>query len=171
MRLIFIILALITSIFAQNVEFKTFKSDFVQTITSPESAKIVYHGKFFIKQPDLILWHYTKPVDKSIYFTHKKIFILEPLLEQVIVSSGADIPNFSALLKSAKKISKNRYKASFDGTLYTITTKNEAPLLVEYKDKLDDRVSISFIDAKKDIPLKDSLFKVKIPNHYDILHQ
>lgn len=169
MRLIFYIFALFTYSFAQEFNFNSIKSDFVQTITSPENSSIIYEGQFFAKKPDFALWQYYKPTIKSIYIKDKEILIAEPELEQVIISKLEKSPNISAILNSATKVSNNLYKATYEETIYHIEMQNNLPKKITYQDKLDNNVTLLFKNPKINITLDKNLFKFQIPTHYDII--
>ncbi len=171
MRLIFSIFFSFLYLFGQNLDFSSIETDFSQSITSPEGSVIKYKGKFFAKKPNYVLWRYTYPMDKSIYFKEDKVMIVESELEQVIISKLPNTPNIQNLLAKAKKVSKNTYIASYQDTKYTIGIKNNKPSFISYKDKIDNKVKIIFSNTKTNLELKKSLFTFKIPKDYDIITQ
>ncbi|PID47369.1 MAG: outer membrane lipoprotein chaperone LolA [Proteobacteria bacterium] len=171
MRLILLVFILFLHVNAKNLDFDSISSDFTQTITSPEGSKIKYEGTFYAKKPYLALWHYTKPIEKSIYISNKDVLVVEPELDQVIVSKMENMPNISSILKNAKKISKNLYQTSFEDVVYNILVKNDKPESISYMDKLENKVSIDFSKTKINIKLKDNLFLYQIPKGYDIIRQ
>ncbi len=165
-----LLLFLITG-FAFGFDYFSIKSDFTQTITSPEGQVLHYSGKFYAKKPYSALWEYEKPVKKFVYFENKTIKIVEPELEQVIISNLSKSPNISELLKKAKKIKNDLYEAKYEDTIYHIFTKNDIPKKINYKDKLDNQTNIIFSNTKIDINLDNKIFNFKIPADYDILRQ
>lgn len=154
-------------IFAFNAEYKSFSSDFTQNIRSINS-NIIYKGKFVLTQNEAF-WSYEKPNNKQIFINAKEVVILEPDLEQVTYSSLKDIPNLSQIFKKAKQISSTQYQAKYQQTTYDIRLENDEIKSIAYKDDLDNEVLIILHNQKRDIPIDKSLFKPKIPAHYDIL--
>lgn len=169
MRLIFINFLLFFSAFGQNLDFNTIKSNFIQTIISPEGSKLKYEGNFYAKKPNLALWNYTKPMEKSIYYLKENVIIVEPELEQAIMSKIKNIPDIPSLLKKAKKDKDGNFYTMFDDTKFTIKLKNKTLDQIEYKDKLDNSVNITFINPHVDVNIDNNIFKYTIPNGYDII--
>ncbi len=152
-------------------EYNSIKSNFTQTITSPEGQKLTYTGNFYAKKPHYALWNYKQPVEKRVYFKNKSIMIVEPELEQVIISSLPQAPNISKLLKSAKKVKDNLYKAKYQDTAYNVWIVKNTPTKLSYKDKLDNHIIINFSNTVLNKELKNSIFEFNIPKDYDILKQ
>ncbi len=157
--------------FSYGFDYLSIKSDFTQTITSPEGQVLNYSGRFYAKKPYFALWEYDKPIKKMVYFVGKTIKIVEPELEQVIISSLPQAPNISKLLKGAKKIKENLYNASYEDITYEIVMDEDMPRKVSYKDKLDNKVEIFFENTKLNTRLKNNIFDYKIPLDYDVLRQ
>ena len=171
MRLFLFLIVSANLLFSNPLEFKTFKSDFIQKITNEENSTITYKGSFYATSDAKALWIYNTPVKKSIYFKKDRVLIIEPELEQVIVTTLKKSPNLAQIIKSAKKIDKNRYEASFDDTIYHLTIKNNLLQSISYTDKLGNKTKITLLNQEKDIPLDETLFKPKIPKDYDIISE
>lgn len=168
MKKISILFAFCVLAFSNELDYTSLKSDFTQTVTSGD-AKIIYKGSFSATDDNKAVWIYTEPTNKTIYFGQDKVMIVEPDLEQVIVSNLKDSPNLTKILKSAKKVSNDRYEATFDGITYKVLLQNSLPSIITYKDKLDNAVEIKLKNTQKDISIDRDDFVPKIPNNYDIV--
>ncbi len=171
MRYLLFLTVIINSLFANPLEFKTFSSDFTQKITNENNSTIDYKGTFYATSDSKALWIYKFPVKKSIYFKKERVLIIEPELEQVIITTLKKSPNLAEIIKEAKKIKENEFEATFNDTIYHITVKNDQIVNIKYTDKLGNRVKISLSNQKKDAPLRETLFKPVIPKDYDIISE
>ncbi|MDX1808325.1 MAG: LolA-like outer membrane lipoprotein chaperone [Sulfurospirillaceae bacterium] len=153
------------------LDFKSIQSDFIQTITNDQNSSINYSGRFYATDSNKALWIYDKPIKKKVYFNDKKVAIVEPELEQVIVTTLQNSPNLTQIIKDAKKIKDNTYKATYQDTDYFVEIKDGEIADIMYKDKLDNRVIIKLNNLQKNIIFDDSLFRVKVPSNYDIVDQ
>jgi outer-membrane lipoprotein carrier protein len=153
--------------FANPLEFKTLQSDFVQTIQNNEN-KIEYKGNF-ISTTNNALWSYKTPTSKDIYFNYEKVVIIEPDLEQAIVTNLKDVPNLINIIKDANKINSNVYEAKFDGVKYKLNFKNDLLDEISYTDKLDNDVKIKFKNLKKDEFVDENLITPIIPVNFDLI--
>jgi outer membrane lipoprotein carrier protein len=169
---IFITFLLINiSLIAGIFDFNTISSDFNQTITNDENSKITYEGSFYATTESKALWIYKSPIEKKIYFNKNQVVIVEPDLEQVIVTNLQNIPNLTELLKSSKKIKKDLYEAIYEDMKYEIVTSNEQITKITYKDRLDNRISIDLFNQSINTFLDENLFKIQIPKGYDVVTQ
>jgi outer membrane lipoprotein carrier protein len=171
MRIILLLSIFFLNIYANILDFKTLSSDFVQTITNEQNSTITYTGSFYATNRQTALWVYKTPISKRVYFVKNRVVIIEPELEQAIITTLQKSPNFAEIIKSAKEISKDKYMAVFDDTNYYITLKNGEISNIDYKDKLENRVDIKLNNLEKNIILDDAMFKLNIPKDYDILTQ
>ncbi|NLK66847.1 MAG: outer membrane lipoprotein chaperone LolA [Campylobacteraceae bacterium] len=156
-------------VFANELEFKTLKSNFVQTVTS-DGSKIEYSGNFMTTHNNAF-WHYKSPTVKNIYFNYERVAIIEPDLEQVIYTSLTNVPNLIDVIKSATKVSKDTYQAELDTITYTLTLKDGLMSEISYKDRLDNDVVIKFSDVRKNEYIDDSLLLPVYPKEYDVVVQ
>jgi len=157
---------------AELANLKTISSSFTQLITNSSHNTIKYYGKMFAKkQNNLALWVYKSPVEKKIYYRDGNIVILEPDLEQVTFAKLNKVPNIITILKTAKKISKNKLVAKFNKTTYTITVSGDKVQRISYRDEMQNNVSIRFTNVKTNRFLSDDLFMYEIPAGYDVLKQ
>lgn len=171
MRLIFIIFCTFCTMFAQNLDFKSIQTNFTQTIKAQEGGILKYSGKLYAKKPNLALWIYEKPMNKSVYFNNSSVLINEPELMQVIISTQNQIPNISTIIKNSKQLSPNKFVGKFDDIDYEIIFQNNIPHVINYKDKLDNDVSIMLTQTVLDQNIDDDIFNFKIPSDYDIIRQ
>ncbi len=156
------------AVYGGDIDFDTLSSDFKQSVESDGKA-IMYSGNF-IAEAKNAFWHYAKPSVKNIYFYGDEVVVVEPDLEQAIYTKLKDTPDLGAILRSAKKVSENRYEAVFDGIKYKVSLKNELPYEVKYRDKLENEVTITLSNVKKNVAIKDKgIFKPVIPQGYDIV--
>ena len=156
---------------AKIENFRTIQSDFTQKVTNEQNKTITYEGQFYATQDKKALWIYEKPVAKKIYFNGNKVVILEPELEQAIITTLENTPNIALLLQEAKEISPNRYSTKYMETTYTIYASNQTIERISYHDKLDNSVEISFTNQSTNLFLDDALFQVDIPKGYDIVRE
>lgn len=154
---------------ANPLEFKTLSSDFTQTIKNSES-KIEYSGNFLATNTHA-LWKYKSPNQKDIYFSFERVVIIEPDLEQAILTTLKDVPNLTKVMQSAIKIDENLYDAKFDDTLYHLKFRDDLIDKITYSDKLGNEVVINFSNVKKNISINDTVFMPQIPANFDIITQ
>ncbi|ACZ12409.1 LolA-like outer membrane lipoprotein chaperone [Sulfurospirillum deleyianum] len=171
MRFALLLFTLASLLFAKIDSFKTIQSDFVQKVTNDQNKTIVYQGVFYATHDKKALWIYDKPVEKKIYFNETRVLIIEPELEQVIITTLENTPNIAQLLQEAKEISTNTYVTKFMETTYTILANTHGIEKVLYKDKLDNSVEILFSNQSTNLFLDDTLFKADIPKGYDIIRE
>lgn len=171
MRYIFGFLILSVFVVANELDFSTIRSSFTQTITNEENKKIIYTGEFYASSNAKALWIYKSPIKKEIYFSRNSVVIIEPELEQAIVTDIDNTPNITKILRSAKKLDESRYEAIFEDTSYIITMENSLIHSISYKDKLENSIVITLEKASLNEVFEDSLFIPKIPQEYDIIKQ
>ena len=172
MKLFLLAIICFSSVWGKNLEaFKTIQSDFIQNVTNEQQKTIRYEGKFYATQDKKALWIYDKPVAKKIYFNDTKVVIIEPELEQVIITTLENTPNIAHLIAQAKEIAPNTYATTFMETTYTMYTTKNAIEKVIYKDKLDNSVEILFSNQSTNLFLDEVLFHTDIPLGYDVIRQ
>ncbi|MEA3352999.1 MAG: LolA-like outer membrane lipoprotein chaperone [Campylobacterota bacterium] len=170
-RLLFLLLFIISSLTANIKDIKTYQADFEQIIKNTTNNTIVYKGKLYIKNPSFILWRYNEPIQKDVYINYTQVTIIEPELEQAIVTTLQEQIDILKLIQNAKKISLNKYKAKLYNIEYTLTIENNILQKVQYKDNIDNNITIAFsnIDQNKGIPR--AIFRYSIPDDYDIIRK
>lgn len=159
-----------TVVFANDFkEMKTFEASFTQKITNPSGNEVDYHGLIFIKEPNKIKWQYNDPIEKFVYIKKYTVTIIEPELEQIIVTNLNKEINIINLLKTAEKISNEEYKSNYNSIDYFLTLTNNQLQKISYKDEIDNDVVILFSDVKQDEQIDDKEFKFMIPDYYDVI--
>jgi outer membrane lipoprotein carrier protein len=158
-------------LFAGVFDFTTISSEFKQTITNEENSQIQYKGSFYATSQAKALWIYKTPIDKKIYFSQKRVVIIEPELEQVIITNLENTPNITEILKGAKEISNEVYQTTYNDVQYTVKIKSAKIDTISYKDKLGNSVKIELINQSTNTFLDDTLFVPNIPKDFDVITQ
>ena len=156
-------------VFAGGIEFDTLSANFSQTVQS-DDAKISYGGDFSATKENAV-WHYKTPTIKNIFFSFTKVVVIEPELEQAIITNIKETPNLTAILANAKPNKNGVYEASFDDVKYLIELKGDLPSKISYTDKMDNKVVINLSNVRKNAPVNEAIFKPAIPKNYDIITQ
>ena len=156
-------------VFAGGIEFNTLSANFSQTVQS-DDAKISYGGDFSATKEHAV-WHYKTPTIKNIFFSFTKVVVIEPELEQAIITNIKETPNLTAILANAKPNKNGVYEASFDDVKYLIEMKGDLPSKISYTDKMDNKVVINLSNVRKNAPVNEAIFKPAIPKNYDIITQ
>ncbi|AFL68739.1 LolA-like outer membrane lipoprotein chaperone [Sulfurospirillum barnesii] len=171
MRFSLFLFILTSLLFAKMDHFQTIQSNFSQKVTNDQNTTIIYEGLFYATNDKKALWIYEKPVSKKIYFNQNRVLIVEPELEQVIITTLQNTPNIAQLLQEAKEVKPNTYITQFMETTYTILAQKGTIEKVMYRDKLDNAVEIVFYNQTTNLFLDDELFKGEIPKGYDVVRE
>ncbi len=171
MRIILLVLAIISFTHAYFNNLSTFQADFKQILKNDRNDTITYTGKLYADKNEKALWIYKTPVFKKIYYKNKQVVIIEPELEQVIISKLNKVPNILNILQKAKKIKKNLYLAKCCKNSYKIYLKNGVISKITYKDKMQNGVTIIFSNQKVNRKIPNKIFTYEIPENYDILQE
>lgn len=172
MKIFIALLIMISTLFAQSFKEKTsFEADFEQTVLNSSNSRIVYQGKLFIKEPSFILWKYNTPIQKDVYIRDDFVTIIEPELEQAIVSNLEKELNILNILKDAKKVTDNEYEAKLYDTDYLLQIKNDELEKISYKDELDNNITITFKNIRSNHHISNDIFKVTVPDDFDIIRK
>lgn len=167
---LFLLLVVTIHLNANNFQdIKTFEANFTQTIQNPSGTEVFYNGLIHIKEPNSVLWEYKKPINKSVYVKKYTITIIEPELEQAVVTKLDKEINFLGLLKKATKISNNKYLSVFNNISYTLTLQNNLLTNIQYKDELENNINIEFKNVVQNHTIDDKVFKFTIPYEYDVI--
>ncbi len=171
-KILAIPILLAISLQANIYNLSSLESNFTQSITNDQNAKIVYHGKMYAtRENNQALWEYTSPMNKNIYYKGGKLIIIEPDLEQVIYAKMDKIPNILTILDNAIEISENTLQTSFNNIKYNITMNDNKIEKIEYKDEMENRVRITFTQESVNHEIDSNIFNFVIPEDYDILEQ
>lgn len=149
----------------------TFQANFSQSITNHSGTQIQYTGKVFIKKPLKILWRYSDPIEKDVFLINNHVTIIEPDLEQVIISTLQNEIHILDILRNGEKIDENTYKSIVYNKPYIFSIKNNQLSKIEYKDDVDNKVIITFTNIAQNQQINDALYKYDIPNEYDIIRK
>ncbi len=151
-------------------DFKTLSGNFTQKVTNSNNNTIEYKGELFLKQNN-ILWKYKTPIEKNVFIKDSFVIVDEPEIEQAVFTSVSNELNLINMLKKAKKINDSLYEVKYNHTVYSIILNDKKLSKIEYKDEMDNRISVEFKDIKKDIEINDSIFAFTPPSHYDIVRK
>ncbi|WP_120943835.1 MULTISPECIES: LolA-like outer membrane lipoprotein chaperone [Helicobacter] len=153
-----------------DLKFQSFSAHFKQVVLG-EGPSPVYEGELFAKLPDSIKWVYYKPSNKEIYMRDKRVVVYEPQLMQATLTKLDKSLDFFSIVKKAKLQKDGRYKAKIKDTTYYLTLQNGLPYLLEFADKLDNKVQITFSAVQTNVPLEDSVFTFVLPKGVDLVRQ
>jgi outer membrane lipoprotein carrier protein len=155
--------------FAENLN--TFSAHFVQTVENEKKSVIKYTGEIKAKRPNMAMWNYIAPVKKEIYIKDEDLVVIEPEIEQAILKKVGNTIAFFEMLKNAKKVDNETYKAKYEKLNITIHLKNNKIDSITYLDELENHVVIQFTNQMENQKIEDKVFKAKIPADYDVIYQ
>lgn len=162
----------VSTLFSFNIEkINTFQADFSQSIINPSGKEIIYKGKVYIKKPFNVLWKYNDPIQKDVYLINDHVTIIEPDLEQAILSTLDKEINILHILQNGKQIAKNKYESILYNKPYIFSINNDKLTTIEYKDDVDNKIVIKFTHIVQNQPIEDSLYNFHIPHEYDIIRK
>jgi outer membrane lipoprotein-sorting protein len=170
LKLLFPILLLSLQLFGELSNLNSFQANFKQVVSS-DGDKIIYNGKLSIKQPHFVLWEYQTPVEKRIYLNGVNLFLVEPELEQVIIKRVSKGLKMLEVIRDAKKIDKNRYRASVDNRDYLLILEGGKLAKIIYSDELENGVEIEFSNQIENGYISKALFLPEIPDYFDRIYQ
>jgi len=168
----FIVFLLIsnTVLFSNDLQdVKTFEASFTQTIINPSGNEVKYTGLLHIQEPDKIKWQYKDPIEKLVYVKKNSVTIIEPELEQAIITKIDQEINILNLLKNAKKTSDNNYLSLFNNVEYSLTIENKKLTKIAYKDEIENNVIITFTNVQQNHSIAKDIFLFTIPFEFDII--
>ena len=169
-NIIIILFILKTSIIANDFQnLKSFEASFTQTITNASGNQVIYNGTLHILEPNKIKWQYQNPIEKSVYIKKYTVTIIEPELEQVIITKLDKEINILNLLKNAKAISNNTYLSHFNNVDYSLQLKGNILTQISYQDEIENDVIISFKNVLLNHKIDLDTFKFYIPSDFDII--
>lgn len=171
MRKFFLLFLFTLTLYADITDFKTLKASFVQQIINDQNQSITYTGTLYIKQPNLILWHYTSPIEKTIYISRYNVTVYEPELYQAIIFDQKKELNPVQIFKESKEVSKTKRLSVFNDREITIIHSGDKVEKILFRDKVENAVTIEFKTYEKNIELDESLFVFKPEEGTDIIRQ
>lgn len=166
-KIFFLILICLSQIWAIDLNFNTYSSDFIQIVKSKNST-ISYSGHFILSKNEAY-WLYNTPSKKEIYINKNQVILIEHDLEQVIFSRLDNIPNLNEIFKKAKHIDNNKLIAQYEKTNYTIVLNNDEVKSISYKDEFENDITITLNNQIKNPKINPEIFKAKIPQNYDLV--
>lgn len=167
----FVILSLFFSFLFSFDKVTTFNSDFIQTINNPSGQKIEYSGTIYINGNSKIAWFYKTPMSKEIYILDNEVTIIEPDLEQVIVTKHNIQLDLFAILSQALEKKKN-FSYKIDKQTFEIEVdKNGKIKVISYLDEFENKVQISFNNTLYNNKIEDKVYEFVIPYNYDIMYK
>ncbi|MDR1975669.1 MAG: LolA-like outer membrane lipoprotein chaperone [Campylobacteraceae bacterium] len=175
MRFLAFLLLCVTFLNAEGGAFKSISSDFTQTIKSSENDTIKYSGSFQATSEgdnNFALWHYKTPIIKKIYFANNDVIILEPDLEQAVITTVDEIPDISHVLNEALKANKLTNKeitVNIANVDYKISFQKNTPFKIAYTDALDNKIEILLRNTILNTNIDKRTFQAEIPTNYDIV--
>lgn len=171
MKYIILFILSLNSLFAFGQNMQSFKANFKQTITDENGNVLTYKGKFYTKRPYSVLWDYTYPemAAKKIFINEKKVFIVQPMLEQVTISNLKFGMDFFKIFSDAKRIDKEYLMTTYLNRNFTIREIDGIIISISYIDDLDNVILILFSNQEQNTSIKDKFFIPNIPNDYDII--
>ena len=147
----------------------SFQADFTQSVTDDKKKVLTYSGSVLASKPQNALWRYSKPVNKDVYINSRRVTIIEPEIEQVIIKRIESNFDFFNMIKNAKKIEKNIYMAIYKNSKFRITTKDELIKSISYIDEFENSVEVLFDNQKQNDKINKELFIPNIPLEFDIV--
>jgi outer membrane lipoprotein-sorting protein len=153
----------------------SFQASFSQIISSNEGQNntLFYQGIVKAQRPNYVVWHYQKPVKKSLYIGKDVAFIVDYDLEQVTIKKLKTDGMFFELLQNAKKLGNYRFVTHLGEQEYLLVLNEQTKYLkyIIYSDQLDNSILIKFENQKVNQSISVNEFKPKIPNDFDKIYQ
>ncbi|WRA37159.1 LolA-like outer membrane lipoprotein chaperone [Helicobacter pylori] len=149
---------------------QSFSAHFKQVLKNEKP--LVYYGVLKAKAPNWALWVYEKPLKKEIYMNDKEVVIYEPNLFQATITPLKDKTDFFTILKRLKKQTDGSFKTTINKTTYRLVFKDGKPFSLEFKDGMNNLVTITFsqVEINPKIPNEIFVFNPKDEN-IDIVRQ
>jgi outer membrane lipoprotein carrier protein len=149
-------------------------------------------GKLSFKRPGKMLWRYDEPKGQIVLTDGSHLYFLQPEQNQVIKSPlknafRSDIPlsfllglgnlkkDFNAVLKATEKdeyilrLEPKGEAGGFSEILLGVNRSSADIVWVSIRDAANNLTSLRFSNMKKGVGLKDSLFRINIPQGVDIV--
>lgn len=165
MRIAWFLIIFSLSIYAKPID--SFEAHFAQTVTSEQNNSVTYNGKVFF-QKDKALWHYKSPSEKMIFIHPHSVTVIEPPLEQAIISKHNEMQRMQSLLE--EWLEEGEKEIEFDSIIYKVTFQNGLPKYIDYLDGLENSVRIIFKDVKINSSINPEYLNPQIPEKFDILY-
>ncbi|GAA6924861.1 LolA-like outer membrane lipoprotein chaperone [Helicobacter pylori] len=149
---------------------QSFSAHFKQVLKSEKP--LVYYGVLKAKAPNWALWVYEKPLKKEIYMNDKEVVIYEPNLFQATITPLKDKTDFFTILKRLKKQDDGSFKTTINKTTYRLIFKDGKPFSLEFKDEMNNLVTITFSQTEINPTIANEIFVFKPKDeNIDIVRQ
>jgi outer membrane lipoprotein carrier protein len=170
MKTLLLISILTSLLFSRSELLQTFSADFNQSIRDDHNKTITYLGYMQSKRPNFARWEYKTPVRKTLYVYENRVTIIEADLEQAIIKNIDKNIDIFKMMQGAKKIDATHYETNYNEQKFLLTYDvNQTLTKISYSDELDNHVTITFDNQKKNMELNSTLFKAIIPEDFDII--
>ncbi|GAA9096536.1 LolA-like outer membrane lipoprotein chaperone [Helicobacter pylori] len=149
---------------------QSFSANFKQVLKNEKP--LVYYGVLKAKAPSWALWVYEKPLKKEIYMNDKEVVIYEPNLFQATITPLKDKTDFFTILKHLKKQDDGSFKTTINKTTYRLVFKDGKPFSLEFKDGMNNLVTITFSQTEINPTIANEIFVFKPKDeNIDIVRQ
>ncbi|MDR1614154.1 MAG: LolA-like outer membrane lipoprotein chaperone [Campylobacteraceae bacterium] len=175
MRFLTLLFIFISFANADENTLSSIASDFTQIIKNSENDTIKYSGNFQAMSEganNFAFWNYKTPLIKKIYFVNNDVIILEPDLQQAVITNIDEMPDISHILSEAVKANKQtnkEIKTNFNDTNYTISFQNGTPVKISYTDTMENKIEILLHNTLLNVNIDKLSFRADIPMDYDII--
>ncbi len=169
MKIALLSLTLTSVLLAQDSSLHSFSADFNQTIVDEHNKTITYTGSMISKRPNLALWKYEKPIEKTLYIYENVVTIVEPDMEQAIIKKIDKNIDIFQIMQNAEKIDSDHFVADYNDQKFLLTMKKELLTSISYSDELDNKVTINFSQQENNKELNNTIFRAVIPEDFDIV--
>lgn len=149
-------------------------------------------GKLSFKRPGKMLWRYEEPKGQLVLADGNHLYFLQPEEKQVIKSPlknafRSDVPlsfllglgnlkkDFNAALKATEsdqyvlRLEPKGEAGGFSEILLGVSRSSADILWVSVRDAANNLTTLRFSNMKKGVGLQDSLFRIEIPEGFDVV--
>ncbi len=168
---------------------ESFSSNFNQATYNEDGALIKKsYGKLFFKKKSMYRLEYTKPNKIKFISDGQLLTTYDEDLEQVIIQrTSLDSRNNIVNLMTDTEFLKNKFKldiynskgneyvefiplsADLENHFFIIVLRNENIIKITFMNDFDQSVTMNFEGFKKNIGILDSVFKIDIPQNFDVI--
>lgn len=168
---------------------KTVKGDFQQVVLDSKGDTIQeVSGEFYFKKPNMFRWNYKEPFKNEIISDGDLLYLFDPDLRQVIVSSLRKLGGVSPAMlivsekareffiidqlenkesKLFKAIPKNLDKTNFKSVL--IKFKKNILKEMQVIDNFNHTTTIKFNNIKNNMDINNAFFLFNTPDNVDVI--
>lgn len=166
---------------------KTLKAEFIQHTYRDGILVEELKGTFELKRPDRFRWAYTEPYLQEIIADGKKIWIYDPDLFQVTIKPQTEtLGNSPALILSRGSLElKKRFLVQKKGGWLHFQPRQQGEVAFErieilfdgklrqmrLEDNFGQRIEITFLNLKINLPLPDERFRFSPPPGIDVIEE